>query len=852
MRLLWSFIAVTALVLVFQMHSSVSAAEAADPCAALPPASSPGFEPQLDYFLNSLCYQNENWEHDATVRTTHGLHPFVKIWYSPSLWTWLLAGNRTAEIPDGAILVKEQFKTLTSPLMGWTVMVKDRDGSWDGWYWADLLKPAEVQPPTPLCGKPQQLFVGFGLTCMNCHGSAADLQGTFASTEHVQDLPRTPAAAEAQFFVHPASPRLADPDAIAASLAPRNTRLASLIYPATPLLPLSAVACMPAESLDHVVSTGKSSGPAEFMTSNQCAPCHDATATLFRSDLPNMLWPDPAHPQANLSEYGEWRFSMMGLAGRDPVFFSQLNSESTLHGNIRYKRDPRAFVQNLCLHCHGVMGQRQLEADKGPGAMLTRDVLNDPRSKYGALARDGVSCAVCHHIAPDGLEHPSSFTGNFNLGPADELDGPFKDVITYPMESAIGATPVFGSAIQNPGLCGSCHAIILPVFDRFGRQVREKGRPKTFVEQATYLEWLNSRFNRGVPCQTCHMPSEFHGDPLNPNPVLSFKIANIEDETFPEAPFLAPVANITMDEQKPYARHTLLGNNVFTLEMFSQFRNQLGLYDQDPYIPFDAAAAISGLDTAISESADQASKRSASVKVVAVSIKGSTLGADVMVRNLAGHSFPSGVGFRRAFVNFQVFDSSGRELWASGDTSSDGVIVGANGQPLATEFFSRFQQSFQPHFWRGHPITRPDQVQIYEELETDPQGQLTTSFLSLDRKVKDNRLQPQGWSIKGPYADETGPAGGAVFDPDYTTVNSSGSNTISYRIPVTAKLKRAASVRATLYYQAIPPYYLRQRAQDASGVDTDRLRFYATNLQVKGTAIDGWRLEIASDSSGIR
>ena len=30
----------------------------------------------------------------------------------------------------------------------------------------------------------------------------------------------------------------------------------------------------------------------------------------------------------NLSPYGEWRASPMGLAGRDPIFFAQLQSET--------------------------------------------------------------------------------------------------------------------------------------------------------------------------------------------------------------------------------------------------------------------------------------------------------------------------------------------------------------------------------------------------------------------------------------------------------------------------------------------------------------------------------------------
>ena len=128
-------------------------------------------------------------------------------------------------------------------------------------------------------------------------------------------------------------------------------------------------------------------------------------------------------------------------------------------------------------------------------------------------------------------------------------------------------TPKSNTAIQDAAMCGSCHTIILPVYDKDGNQVTENGQPKTFVEQATFFEWKNSRFDT-IPCQTCHMPKEFHGNPLNPSAPLAYKIANIEDDTFPEVPFLAPDADITMEIQRPYSRHLLLGINTFALEMF--------------------------------------------------------------------------------------------------------------------------------------------------------------------------------------------------------------------------------------------------------------------------------------------
>ena len=59
------------------------------------------------------------------------------------------------------------------------------------------------------------------------------------------------------------------------------------------------------------------------------------------------------HPGAsatvNLSTYGEWRYSMMGLSGRDPIFFAQLDTESTIHSNIKGKPNAPGFIQDTCL-----------------------------------------------------------------------------------------------------------------------------------------------------------------------------------------------------------------------------------------------------------------------------------------------------------------------------------------------------------------------------------------------------------------------------------------------------------------------------------------------------------------------
>ena len=70
------------------------------------------------------------------------------------------------------------------------------------------------------------------------------------------------------------------------------------------------------------------------------------------------LFAEKLQPPINLSPYTEWRASMMGLAGRDPIFHGQLESEKSMRPSLT------GFFDNTCYRCHGVMGQRQLEADK--------------------------------------------------------------------------------------------------------------------------------------------------------------------------------------------------------------------------------------------------------------------------------------------------------------------------------------------------------------------------------------------------------------------------------------------------------------------------------------------------------
>src|ERR1700756_3630525 len=160
----------------------------------------------------------------------------------------------------------------------------------------------------------------------------------------------------------------------------------------------------------------------------------------------------------------------MGLAGRDPVFYSQLDSELAY---LKDRAPTQQMVVNTCMSCHGIMGKRMFAAEH-PKEDFKVDFVyeRDPSHtgfKYGGLSRDGISCLVCHQMAPPADSSLSYFlknkiNGNFDLTPHDQLNGPFKDdvITTYLMDMALGVKPKFNDYIQSPHLCGSCHTIVLP------------------------------------------------------------------------------------------------------------------------------------------------------------------------------------------------------------------------------------------------------------------------------------------------------------------------------------------------------------------------------------------------------
>jgi hypothetical protein len=291
-----------------------------------------------------------------------------------------------------------------------------------------------------------------------------------------------------------------------------------------------------------------------------------------------------------------------------------------------------------------------------------------------------------------------------------------------------------------------------------------------------------------------------------------------------------------------YARHTLVALNQFGQMMFQQFPDMLGIRTTD-YMFGDG---VLGLITAQRSSTEMAREQTAKIEVSSLKRNDRSLEAQVRIQNLAGHSFPSGVAFRRAFVTFEGLDEKGNVVWASGRTNSVGAIVkGTTEEVLPTEFFfdpATRKQVYQPHY---QVINDESQVQIYEEVIADTEGKITTSFVALDEPLKNNRLLPKGWRSDGPLAEFTGPHGDADHDPDYDGKSGAlGADNLIYRIPLDERTRKIVAVRVTLSYQSIPPYYLKQRFTIGQGQETARLAYLTSHLTLESSPIDGWKLPL--------
>lgn len=224
------------------------------------------------------------------------------------------------------------------------------------------------------------------------------------------------------------------------------------------------------------------------------------------------------------------------------------------------------------------------------------------------------------------------------------------------------------------------------------------------------------------------------------------------------------------------------------------------------------------------------------VDIPAVASNAKYVTATVTATNNAGHKFPSGAPFRRAFLELEMYDKDGHTLWASGQPNTYGVICkgacSADGSNILSSEFTLDPTLLQPHHTT---ISRQDQAQIYELRANDDKGNVTSNELQIFEVVKDNRLLPNQW-IPVPWRDNSQtrlglnllqmatltspvdkvPGSDLLNDNYYKQPSMTGADQVTYQIPMPTGGVMPASIRVRMNYQSIPPSYLLGRFKEAA------------------------------------
>ena len=465
-----------------------------------------------------------------------------------------------------------------------------------------------------------------------------------------------------------------------------------------------------------------------FQNSDRCFACHNGLATSSGEDISIGL---------------NWRPTMMANSARDPYWQAGVRRETMDHP------ESKAAIEEECAKCHMPMASYQSkyeEKEMGVFEHLTRGS-DEPINR---LARDGVSCSMCHQITKDKLGTRESFVGGFVVDTTKDRGeraefGPFKiedGQLRIMRSSSGGYKPTESDHVRQSELCATCHTLITKALGPGGQVIGQ------LPEQMPYQEWLASEFKDKQSCQNCHMPV-------------------VEEETRVAVTLGLP--------REGMGRHTFVGGNFFMLRMLNKYRNDLGVW-----------ALPAEFEAAANRTVEHLKANTVKVSIDQVSVAGGRVQADLSIENLGGHKFPTAYPSRRAWLHVTVKDRDNRVVFESGALKPDGSIPGNDNDADAARFEEHYSE-----------ITNPDQVQIYEDIMVGVNNVPTTGLLTAVRFIKDNRLLPKGFNKRAVDA-EIAPQGAAVADDNFV----GGSDKIRYTVNA-GTAQGPFQVEAEMWFQPI-------------------------------------------------
>ena len=418
-----------------------------------------------------------------------------------------------------------------------------------------------------------------------------------------------------------------------------------------------------------------------------------------------------------------WRASMMAHAAKDPYWQASVSSETAEFPELA------EVIADKCSVCHMPLARFDAVANDETPLVLGEGFLN-PANRLHDLAMDGVSCTLCHQIEPDNFGEKDSFSGHYLINTEDRGFGdrraygplPISESNAQIMQSASGYLGVQAEHMTESDLCGTCHNLYTPFLDANNEIAGE------FPEQTAHLEWQNSDYAGGA-CGDCHMPTV--------NDVL--------------------ISNLSTERQAYLAKHTFAGANAFMLKLLRANAEETGITAEEAQM----TAAIDRILEQLS------ALPNTSVQMGDVSLDGGVLTAEVTVSNPNGHKRPTSFPSRRAWIHMWVTDGNGEVIFESGAVDERGFIS-ENDNDLDASLY-------EPHY---DQIDSPEQVQIYEAIMGNTEGEVTTTLLRAAEYLKDNRVLPAGFPADPPA--DIAVYGAALDDTNFVA----GSDTVTYIIEV--------------------------------------------------------------------
>ncbi len=399
-------------------------------------------------------------------------------------------------------------------------------------------------------------------------------------------------------------------------------------------------------------------------------------------------------------------------------------------------------IETLCTKCHAPMGYTQAIYD-GHTKYTMAELRQDP------LANDGVSCTVCHQINPSNFGQRSSYSGNYIITDDSLIYGPYEYPDSFFMQQFIGYTPTYEPKSITSDLCATCHTLFTPTLDEQGNIVG------AFPEQTPYLEWKNSIYPaQQITCQSCHSPKIF-------NP--------IDIATIPES---------DTTRRSPFWKETFVGGNTLILKMFRNYPDTLLV-----------TAETSHFDTTLALAEKNLKDLSLNLYMEAVQ-ESDSLTVSVKIQNITGHKLPTGIPLRRMWIHLRAADGNNNTVFESGSWDTEGRIYGMD-------------LPFERHY---NVINQGDEVQVYEAVPVDINGNVTYTLLRASTFIKDNRIPPFGFKSSHLSYDTTAVYGYALNDPDFNRSNGnegSGTDAVEYRIPVNNLTQM--NITAEVCYQTLKP-----------------------------------------------